>query len=419
MLPTDNSYRPSAHASDVRFEHLASARHRRPAAPALLDRRATRPAGARPPTRSRRGAGRRSARRDRARRVRRVGARRLAVRAARLPRAAHRPRPGLGRRRAAVRLERAGDASRPGCSTPATGPPGSSRPTGTRTRRGRSPARCCAASSTSAAGAGRARLYVTALGVYEAEINGAVVGDHVLAPGWTSYEHRLRYQTFDVTDLLREGRTPSARARRRLVPRPARLRRRPAQPLRRPPRAARPARDRLRRRHDRARRHRRVLARADAARSWRATSTTARPTTPAWSGPAGRRRATTTRTGRASGCSTATWRRSSRRRPAGPPHRDGRAGRDHARRPRAARSSTSARTSSAGCGSTVQGPAGQTITLRHAEVLEDGELCTRPLRARAGDRPLHPAGRRTRDLGAALHLPRLPLRRGRRLAGRR
>jgi alpha-L-rhamnosidase len=51
-----------------------------------------------------------------------------------------------------------------------------------------------------------ARLYVTALGVYEAEINGERVGDHVLAPGWTSYNHRLRFQTFDVTTLLREGR---------------------------------------------------------------------------------------------------------------------------------------------------------------------------------------------------------------------
>jgi alpha-L-rhamnosidase len=52
----------------------------------------------------------------------------------------------------------------------------------------------------------RARLYATAQGLYEAEIDGAVVGDHVLAPGWTSYRHRLRYQTYDVTDLLGEGR---------------------------------------------------------------------------------------------------------------------------------------------------------------------------------------------------------------------
>ncbi|MFF4590317.1 family 78 glycoside hydrolase catalytic domain [Streptomyces sp. NPDC001388] len=51
-----------------------------------------------------------------------------------------------------------------------------------------------------------ARLLVTALGVYEMEINGTVAGDHVLAPGWTSYRHRHRYQTFDVTTLVREGR---------------------------------------------------------------------------------------------------------------------------------------------------------------------------------------------------------------------
>ncbi|GAA4137646.1 glycoside hydrolase family 78 protein [Actinomadura keratinilytica] len=51
-----------------------------------------------------------------------------------------------------------------------------------------------------------ARLYVTALGVYEAELNGSVVGDHVLAPGWTAYRHRLRYQTHDVTDLVVQGR---------------------------------------------------------------------------------------------------------------------------------------------------------------------------------------------------------------------
>jgi alpha-L-rhamnosidase len=51
----------------------------------------------------------------------------------------------------------------------------------------------------------QARLYITAQGVYEAEINGHLVGDQVLAPGWTSYKHRLRYQTFDVTSLLAAG----------------------------------------------------------------------------------------------------------------------------------------------------------------------------------------------------------------------
>ncbi|MEV4564591.1 glycoside hydrolase family 78 protein [Nonomuraea sp. NPDC049419] len=51
----------------------------------------------------------------------------------------------------------------------------------------------------------RARLYVTAHGLYEAELNGRTVGDDVLAPGWSSYDRRLRYRTHDVTALLREG----------------------------------------------------------------------------------------------------------------------------------------------------------------------------------------------------------------------
>src|SRR2546430_125319 len=41
---------------------------------------------------------------------------------------------------------------------------------------------------------------------YEVYLGGQQVGDHVLAPGWTSYDHRLRYQTFDVTPLLPAGR---------------------------------------------------------------------------------------------------------------------------------------------------------------------------------------------------------------------
>ena len=52
----------------------------------------------------------------------------------------------------------------------------------------------------------KARLYVTALGVYQAQMNGITVGDHVLAPGWTRYHDRLYYQTFDVASLLHEGR---------------------------------------------------------------------------------------------------------------------------------------------------------------------------------------------------------------------
>jgi alpha-L-rhamnosidase len=55
------------------------------------------------------------------------------------------------------------------------------------------------------AGVRKARFYATALGLYAARINGEAVGDHIFSPGWTSYRHRLRYQAFDVTSLLREG----------------------------------------------------------------------------------------------------------------------------------------------------------------------------------------------------------------------
>lgn len=51
----------------------------------------------------------------------------------------------------------------------------------------------------------RARLYSTAHGVYELELNGSPIGTDRLAPGWTSYSHRLRYQTHDVTAALRAG----------------------------------------------------------------------------------------------------------------------------------------------------------------------------------------------------------------------
>ncbi len=51
----------------------------------------------------------------------------------------------------------------------------------------------------------KARLYATAHGLYVATINGVRVGDEQLAPGWTAYRHRLRYQTHDVTALVAEG----------------------------------------------------------------------------------------------------------------------------------------------------------------------------------------------------------------------
>ncbi|BDV31806.1 alpha-L-rhamnosidase [Microbacterium terricola] len=51
----------------------------------------------------------------------------------------------------------------------------------------------------------RARLFATAEGVYTASVNGAEVGDEVLAPGFDSYAHRISVQCYDVTDQLVAG----------------------------------------------------------------------------------------------------------------------------------------------------------------------------------------------------------------------
>lgn len=52
---------------------------------------------------------------------------------------------------------------------------------------------------------GEARLYITCHGLYEAALNGKRIGDFVLAPGTSTYDKKLVYQTYDVTELVREG----------------------------------------------------------------------------------------------------------------------------------------------------------------------------------------------------------------------
>ena len=51
----------------------------------------------------------------------------------------------------------------------------------------------------------KARIYATACGIYELELNGRRVGDFALAPGHTDYRKRVQYQTYDVTELLKNG----------------------------------------------------------------------------------------------------------------------------------------------------------------------------------------------------------------------
>ncbi|WP_042199865.1 glycoside hydrolase family 78 protein [Paenibacillus camerounensis] len=55
------------------------------------------------------------------------------------------------------------------------------------------------------AGAVSARIYATSLGLYRLYINGKPADDTQFNPGWTSYNKRLQYQTYDVTQLLTAG----------------------------------------------------------------------------------------------------------------------------------------------------------------------------------------------------------------------
>ncbi len=50
-----------------------------------------------------------------------------------------------------------------------------------------------------------ARLYITSHGLYQAHFNGKLLSDHLFTPGWTSFNKRLQYQTYDVTSLLQKG----------------------------------------------------------------------------------------------------------------------------------------------------------------------------------------------------------------------
>lgn len=51
----------------------------------------------------------------------------------------------------------------------------------------------------------KARLYVTSHGVHRVTLNGVPVSNDILAPGWTTYSHRLLGETYDVTSLLSHG----------------------------------------------------------------------------------------------------------------------------------------------------------------------------------------------------------------------
>lgn len=51
----------------------------------------------------------------------------------------------------------------------------------------------------------KARLYIFGAGLYEVDINGTKAGDEYLLPGYHSYDLLMEYQTFDVTEIIKEG----------------------------------------------------------------------------------------------------------------------------------------------------------------------------------------------------------------------
>ena len=55
-----------------------------------------------------------------------------------------------------------------------------------------------------------ARLYATALGAYKFHINGKVVGDQILSPGWMDFREHVPYQVYDVTADIRHGKNAIA-----------------------------------------------------------------------------------------------------------------------------------------------------------------------------------------------------------------
>lgn len=50
-----------------------------------------------------------------------------------------------------------------------------------------------------------ARAYVTSHGLYEMYLNGKRIGDEVFTPGWTSYDDHIQYQTYDITARVQKG----------------------------------------------------------------------------------------------------------------------------------------------------------------------------------------------------------------------
>ncbi len=57
----------------------------------------------------------------------------------------------------------------------------------------------------------RARLYISGLGMYAADLNGRKIGEEILTPYYSNYRTEIQYQTFDITDLVQSENTLEVR----------------------------------------------------------------------------------------------------------------------------------------------------------------------------------------------------------------
>ena len=253
---------------------------------------------------------------------------------------------------------------------------------------------CAASSSSPACRSLSARLYATAHGIYEAFVNGRRVGDAELTPGFTEYRDRLQVQTYDITGAA-AARAQRARRDpvRRLVSRAGRAPARPRPVGHQSSRFLAQLRVPLRRTaRPRCRHGPRVAQRSVAHRGGRPDR---RPV--GRSAAHGRRleraRASTTTAGITSRSPTTAMERLVDLAGAARAARCRRSNRCRCAGSRAGRCSTSARTSTAGCGCATSGPRAPRSRSTHGEALDaDGDVTTAAPRRRPAVPPRAAAG---------------------------
>ena len=253
---------------------------------------------------------------------------------------------------------------------------------------------------------------MTSLGLHQVAINGRPVSDDLLAPGWSPYRHRLIAETYDVTACSRPGPTSSRpRSATGGIAGASDGTPRVTAPLRPGGCARRPARGRARGRDAPSRRHRRGwLASTGEIRSadlYDGAVVDLREAQPGWTLPghddAG-----------GSPVAVVPFDHGVLEPRSPPPVRAVADAGGHDPTRAATRPLDGGQNIAGFVRLTVRGRARRPVTVRHAEVLEpDGSLHVRALRTARGDRRLRPCRRRRGRARATVHVPWVPVCRGR------